>query len=112
MRPIKHTMKGKEELLLCFHWKNFPPPCSFLNDDPEKVRDSVSPAEYQQYLVYLKVCGLREMHPLKCLDCPHVRKLAIVHGRPHMVTLAGKSPTPIGQVPNTTPPARSKESLK
>ena len=41
-------------------------------DDPEACRPFLDAIEYERVKTWHRVCGLKVMSAVKCLDCPHV----------------------------------------
>ena len=68
LSPI--TVDGKE--LRCKHAKTWPPGWSKLGKSSDEVRYRFSDEEYERAKTWERVCGLKEMNPIKCPSCPFV----------------------------------------
>lgn len=83
------------DTLVCQHWKVFPPPLAFFDEEAARSNPQFKVADWQRFDVYKRVCGLKEMGA-KCLSCPLVRKVIV---KPplgvHLAHLDGSNPVPL-----------------
>lgn len=77
LKSVGAETSGEHLTLVCLHWKSFPPITALRQKDIEEQRrdNEVTIAEYQQHLVWQRICGLLGMNKKKCRYCPHVRYL-------------------------------------
>jgi len=94
MASIMAVRDGQRVRILCWHWRSFPPGPAYL-DDPEGMwkKGLVKQTDFQQYLVWKKVCGKKKMEQ-GCLDCGMVRIMEMRNHLPVMVSLDGLIVTP------------------
>jgi len=92
---------GESVRLVCLHWRVFPPIAALRPKDiQEQRRDGdVSEPEYQQYLVWKRICGLLHMNKRKCRNCPQVRYLKQKGHLWVLETPDGKMSVPIVDLP-------------
>lgn len=98
MPPMKAKIHGKDELVACHHWRDFPPP---YPTDPTSLRamvdnHEISNADMQRVQIWERICNKRKMDEA-CLQCEHVR-VKVDKGQAHppvLRTLDGKSEIPI-----------------
>jgi len=79
LNPIPFTKDGVDTLLVCEHWKSFPPIEVFQvgeKPDPRALRQALKDdARYNFYQVWQRVCGIRAMNLEVCKDCSCARWL-------------------------------------
>ena len=102
LRPIKINLKGKEVILACTHWRNFPPVSANQDIVVMKRMGELTDAMEQQHRVWEKVCGLTQMDEVKCKGCNLVRLLEHLnpHQPPQLVTMDRKHSTPAIDIPS------------
>ena len=92
---------GEELRLVCLHWRLFPPPSAVRTEDIEVQRQNqeVTQAEYQQHLIWKRICGLTRMDRKKCRNCPQVRHLKQKNHLWVLETPDGKTAVPVVDLP-------------
>ena len=79
LNPLPFVKDGVQTLLVCEHWKSFPPLEVYqVGDDPDPraLRQAIQEdARYNFFLVWKRICGVREMQLDKCQECPCARWL-------------------------------------
>ncbi len=91
MMPVFNTeVKGKQETLVCLHWRSFPP--WNKSTFPEKTltqlwnEGRIDSITYQRALIWERVCNKFSMDD-GCKDCEMVRKMGIHNFQPAMMGL-------------------------
>lgn len=114
MRLKSTELDDKKVQLACAHWRNFPPKGVGLGHTPEELRATkrLDEAEYSRFKIWEKVCGLIEMDPAKCLQCPHVRTAEFRKHLPCLVTLDGSVATPTLDLPSLESSSRHRKFLE
>jgi hypothetical protein len=109
------TVNNKPVTLGCAHWRSFPPRAAALAavSSPEELRAKkiMDEPEYQRFKVWQKICGLTQIDPEKCLQCPHARIAGFRKGLPVLVTLDGKIATPTLDIPSLETSKRLRDQL-
>lgn len=99
MKATRFEINSKEEVVLCSHWKSFPPITPGVNtlEELESAwgKSEISVPDYQRAKIYFQICGLRKMDSEVCMGCPHMRLVKQRMGLPVMVSLDGKLTTPL-----------------
>jgi hypothetical protein len=101
MRPIPAELGEETVMLVCSHWRVFPPVGAGSGMTPEELRARkiLKEADYGRYLVWERICSLLQMLPEKCLKCPHVRKAEYEKGLPGLRTLDNSHFVPVVDLP-------------
>lgn len=104
------SSEGEHLTLVCQHWRNFPPFTALNTQDIETQRKDkgITDSEYQQHLVWKRICGLLVMNKKKCRHCPHVRYMKEKDGLWVLETPDGKLATPIVDLPTMENLSRQK----
>ena len=115
MQPIASEINGQPVVLMCAHWRSFPPRAALVGSEftPEQLRTQgkIGEAEYARYKVWQKVCDLKEMRPDKCLSCPHARTAEFKNNLPVLVSLDRKLATPTIDLPTLETSERHRQFL-
>jgi hypothetical protein len=111
--PLK---EGETEpvMLICEHWKMFPPigAGSGMSLEELRARKVLKPDNYYRFQIWLKNCNLLAMELEKCLKCPHVRKADYQNGLPGLRTLDGSHFVPVVDLPTLEIRGRHRSHLK
>jgi len=78
LQPIPFEINGIKTILVCEHWKSFPPIEVYQvgeDPDPRALRQALNDARYQFYQVWMRVCGIKAMDLAKCQNCKCARWL-------------------------------------
>lgn len=113
MRMIRTELDGEKVQLACAHWRSFPPSSALGSKAAAELwqKQKISEAEFQRHQIWEKICGLLEMDPKKCLQCPHVRIAKFQKHLPVLVTLDGKTATPTIDLPSLECSSRHRDFL-
>lgn len=105
LRPTRTKHADKDVILVCLHWRAFPPVLAEIAKEqrltPEEVRAKkvLGEAGYQQYLIWERICGLMTMDPAVCEKCEHATTLETRNHLPCLVSLDGKRVIPSTDLP-------------
>lgn len=100
LRPVKAERDDKTVLLVCFHWRSFPPTLAEMREEQglsiEEIRQKKTVGEggYQQFLVWDRICRQMQMNPDVCLKCEHCGTMETRNNLPAIVSLDGKRVLP------------------
>lgn len=88
---------GELQTLVCLHWRTFPPVSALQPESVEEQRknNTLSATDYQQHLVWARICGQIHMNKKKCRYCPQVRFLKQKGGLWVLEDKDGKMAVPI-----------------
>lgn len=109
MKPLPVVVDGETVTYACAHWANFPAKGAGFPEPAEvlRARKLLTEVEYQRFNTWVRECGLLRMEEDKCLKCPHVRKVVFhPHSVAQLVTLDGKTQTPVFDTHNVISSAR------
>jgi hypothetical protein len=114
MRPTQAELGGEPIMMVCSHWRVFPPVGAGGGMTPEQLRARkiIKEADYGRFLVWIRICNLTQMNPEKCLKCPHVRKADYDKGLPGLRTLDGTHFVPVIDLPTLEIRGRHRSHLK
>jgi hypothetical protein len=114
MRPTQAELGGEVIMLVCSHWRVFPPVGAGSGLTPEQLRSRkvLKEADYSRFLVWQKACNITQMIPDQCLKCPHVRKADYDKGLPGLRTLDGSHFVPVVDLPTLEIRAQHRSHLK
>jgi hypothetical protein len=72
VKPIRLIKDSNEVVLQCEHGKRWPPGHARLGIPFEVLRQrrQISEVEYQRLQTWQRTCGLLEMVPSRCTECP------------------------------------------
>lgn len=101
---------GEKLILVCLHWRNFPPASAVRMKGIEEQRmgREVTSTEYQHHLVWARICGLVQMDRKKCRRCEHVRYLKMKGMLWVLETKDGVASSPIIDLPTLESMSRQK----
>jgi hypothetical protein len=115
MMPVfKTELDGKDEVLVCLHWRTFPPwnKSAFPDKTPTQAwgEGRIDANEYQRALIWERICNKFSMDDA-CRDCEMVRKMVVHNHQPAMMSLDGTNIVPTTDVPTIDVLPRNRSPL-
>ena len=101
MLPVWAKRNGKKVVLACLHWRVFPPVVALMDEPGEALwaKKAVSSHDFQQYLIWKKVCGRKQMDAEGCQACALAHIMTKRNHLPVLVSLDGTRVIPTTDIP-------------